>query len=34
MNTYNKRTQDDENVLEIVPDSRIVTVSIVALNGS
>ena len=34
MNTYNKRTQDDENVLEIVSDSRIVTVSIVALNGS
>jgi len=27
MNTYNKRTQDDENALEIVPDSRIVTVS-------
>ena len=34
MNTYNKRTQDDENVLEIVSDSRIVTVLIVALNGS
>ena len=34
MNTYNKRTQDDENGLERVSDSRIVTVSIVALNGS
>jgi hypothetical protein len=32
MNTYNKLEDEDER--GIVPDSRIVTVSIVALNGS
>ena len=30
MNTYNKRTQDDENVLEIVSDSRICCGTLVA----
>jgi hypothetical protein len=31
---YVNYTLEGENVLEIVPDNRIVTVSIVALNGS
>ena len=34
MNAYGNHTLADEDVRETVPDSPIVTVSIVALNGS